>query len=84
VPHAIPIATVRRDILVSDDADHACSLFHVHRRHLLRQWLRDPELAWETPTVLAERWSKLYDGVTAENEVFPLEPFIRSESNKSR
>ncbi|KAI8263161.1 hypothetical protein K4K53_009608 [Colletotrichum sp. SAR 10_77] len=53
------------------------------QRHLLRQWLRDPEYAWETPEPLKERWGQLYDGVTPEAQVFPLEPFIRSEGNKT-
>ncbi|KAI8300586.1 Taurine hydroxylase-like protein SAT17 [Colletotrichum sp. SAR11_240] len=52
------------------------------QRHLLRQWLRDPEYAWETPEPLKERWGQLYDGVTPDAQVFPLEPFIRSEGNK--
>lgn len=54
------------------------------RRHLLRLWLRDPENAWETPEALKPRWAQLYDGVTPEREVFPLEPYIRSDSNKGR
>ncbi|KAI0181147.1 Clavaminate synthase-like protein [Hypoxylon sp. FL1284] len=54
------------------------------RRHLLRLWLRDPENAWPTPQVLKPRWAQLYEGVTPEGEVFPLEPYIRSASNKGR
>ncbi|KAK2028632.1 TfdA family taurine catabolism dioxygenase TauD [Colletotrichum zoysiae] len=54
------------------------------QRHLLRQWLRDPEYAWETPEPLRERWAQLYEGITPEAQVFPLEPFIRSEGNKSK
>ncbi|EFQ25869.1 TfdA family Taurine catabolism dioxygenase TauD [Colletotrichum graminicola] len=54
------------------------------QRHLLRQWLRDPEYAWETPEPLKERWAQLYEGITPEAQVFPLEPFIRSEGNKSK
>jgi hypothetical protein len=54
------------------------------RRHLLRLWLRDPENAWETPEALRSRWAELYDGVTAEAEVFPSEPYIRSSSNKAK
>lgn len=49
-------------------------------RHLVRLWLRDPELAWETPEALKCRWEMVYGGVTAENQVFPLEPSIRSQS----
>lgn len=48
------------------------------RRHLLRFWLRDPEYAWKTPEVIQWRWDQIYGGVTPENEVFPLEPFVRS------
>ncbi|KAL2437195.1 Taurine hydroxylase-like protein SAT17 [Exophiala dermatitidis] len=51
------------------------------QRHLLRLWLRDPEYAWETPDALKPRWAQLYDGVTPENQVFPLEPYVRSSSN---
>ncbi|KAF4471165.1 family oxidoreductase [Fusarium albosuccineum] len=54
------------------------------QRHLLRLWLRDPKNAWETPAPLKERWAELYEGVTAESEVFPSEPYIRSASNKAR
>ena len=52
----------------------------MYRRHLVRLWLRDPENAWKTPTVLQERWDRLYKGVTPEASVFPLEPFLRSAS----
>lgn len=54
------------------------------RRHLLRFWLRDPENAWHTPKILEQRWAQIYGGVTSENEVFPVEPFIRSAGNKGR
>lgn len=50
------------------------------RRHLVRLWLRDPELAWRTPEALRERWERVYADVSAENTVFPLEPSIRSAS----
>jgi hypothetical protein len=48
---------------------------------LLRMWLRDPEYAWPTPESLKERWEKVYEGVTPEKQVFPLEPRIRSASD---
>ncbi|KAK8088808.1 TfdA family taurine catabolism dioxygenase TauD [Apiospora hydei] len=54
------------------------------KRHLLRLWLRDPENAWETPEVLRPRWAQLYDGITPESQIFPLEPYIRSAGNKGR
>ncbi|KAI0152987.1 TfdA family taurine catabolism dioxygenase TauD [Xylariaceae sp. FL1272] len=54
------------------------------QRHLLRLWLRDPENAWTTPSHLRPRWAQIYDGITPENEVFPLEPFVRSAGNKGR
>ncbi|KAK2772041.1 hypothetical protein FQN52_002219 [Onygenales sp. PD_12] len=53
------------------------------QRHLIRLWLRDPEYAWETPEPLQARWAELYDGVQPENQVFPLEPRIRSASKGS-
>jgi hypothetical protein len=51
-----------------------------NRRHLVRLWLRDPENAWKTPSVLQERWDRVYKDVTPEASVFPLEPYIRSAS----
>ncbi|KAI0469651.1 TfdA family taurine catabolism dioxygenase TauD [Xylariaceae sp. FL0804] len=54
------------------------------QRHLLRLWLRDPENAWHTPDYLAPRWAQIYEGITPEAEVFPLEPFVRSAGNKGR
>ncbi|KAI1434405.1 TfdA family taurine catabolism dioxygenase TauD [Xylaria sp. CBS 124048] len=54
------------------------------RRHLLRLWLRDSEHAWETPGPLEWQWERLYKNVTPESQVFPLEPYIRSASNKQR
>ena len=52
------------------------------QRHLLRLWLRDPELAWETPAALKARWDELYHDVTEEEQVFPLEPRIRGGAGK--
>jgi hypothetical protein len=53
-----------------------------NRRHLLRLWLRDPELAWETPAALKPRWDGLYKDVTEAEQVFPLEPRIRGGAGK--
>ncbi|KAL1988656.1 hypothetical protein VTN96DRAFT_8356 [Rasamsonia emersonii] len=50
------------------------------QRHLVRLWLRDPEYAWPTPEPLKSRWINVYDDVKPENQVFPLEPTIRSAS----
>ncbi|KAH8819832.1 hypothetical protein F5884DRAFT_27374 [Xylogone sp. PMI_703] len=52
-------------------------------RHLLRLWLRDPELSWKTPGPLQPRWDELYDGVTNDEQVFPLQPQIRGGAGKS-
>ncbi|CAH0053902.1 unnamed protein product [Clonostachys solani] len=54
------------------------------RRHLVRFWLRDPENAWETPAQLQARWAELYDGVTSEKQVFPLEPYIRTAGHQRK
>lgn len=51
------------------------------QRHLVRLWLKDPENAWETPEQLQPRYNKLYDGITPESQVVPLEPFVRGASN---
>lgn len=56
----------------------------LNRRHLLRLWLRDPEYEWKTPEGLRERFANVYDGVTPEKQVFPLEPRIRSSSDGNR
>lgn len=56
----------------------------ISRRHLLRLWLRDPENAWESPKALDWRWDQLYKNITPDSQVFPLEPYIRSASNKGR
>ncbi|EMR72321.1 putative taurine catabolism dioxygenase protein [Eutypa lata UCREL1] len=73
------IARSRPDLIhtLSQDWD-------VEVRHLLRLWLRDPENAWETPGPLRERFAELYDGVTPEGQVLPVDPYIRSEGNKAR
>jgi len=52
------------------------------QRHLLRLWLRDPELAWKTPEPLKERWDALYKDVTEEEQTFPLEPEIKKNTGK--
>ncbi|KAL2109260.1 hypothetical protein VUR80DRAFT_2780 [Thermomyces stellatus] len=44
--------------------------------------LGEPENAWETLAPHVERWKNLYDGLTPQSRVFPLEPYIRSKSNK--
>ena len=46
----------------------------------MRLWLRDPELAWPTPEPLTEKWNRLYGGIRPENEVFPLEPRLRTST----
>ncbi|KND86428.1 hypothetical protein TOPH_08915 [Tolypocladium ophioglossoides CBS 100239] len=51
-----------------------------NERHLVRLWLRDEELAWETPAPLQATWDRVYKDVRKENEIFPLEPIIRSAS----
>ncbi|RQM08242.1 hypothetical protein DH86_00001439 [Scytalidium sp. 3C] len=52
-------------------------------RHLLRLWLRNPELAWQTPKQLQNRWNELYDGLTENEQVFPLQPQIRGGAGKT-
>jgi hypothetical protein len=68
---------------ISPEAGREVSV-DINRRHLVRLWLRDPENAWETPTHLRPRWANVYDGVTSENQVFPLDPVVRTASNVSR
>ncbi|PYH47303.1 TauD/TfdA family dioxygenase [Aspergillus saccharolyticus JOP 1030-1] len=54
------------------------------QRHLIRLWQRDPEYAWDTPVPLAKAWKQLYEGVTPEAQLFPLEPYIRSAAAGGR
>ncbi|KAL2158695.1 hypothetical protein VTH06DRAFT_4177 [Thermothelomyces fergusii] len=54
------------------------------QRHLVRLWLRDPEYAWKTPEVLQPRWDRIYQGVTPENSVFPLEQYLRTASSSDK
>ncbi|EGX89135.1 taurine catabolism dioxygenase [Cordyceps militaris CM01] len=51
------------------------------QRHLVRLWLRDEELAWKTPQPLQRLWDRVYKDVTPENQVLPLEPFVRTPSS---
>uniref|UniRef100_A0A8H7Y691 TauD/TfdA-like domain-containing protein n=1 Tax=Psilocybe cubensis TaxID=181762 RepID=A0A8H7Y691_PSICU len=46
------------------------------RRHLLRLWPRNEELAWKIPDELQHVWKRLYETATPDNEQFPLEPEI--------
>jgi len=46
-------------------------------RYLLRLWLRDSEYACETPKPLESRWDRVYADLSAEEQVFTLEPQIR-------
>ncbi|KAF7563167.1 hypothetical protein G7046_g958 [Stylonectria norvegica] len=84
--HAVSLDFHKGDIQYANNL----SIFHARagfkdsaekQRHLTRLWLRDPELAWKTPEALKDRWDNVYDGVTAEKSVFPLEPSIRSASD---
>lgn len=47
------------------------------RRHLLRLWLRNEELAWDTPEELKPMWNRLYYELKPEDQKFPLEPEVR-------
>uniref|UniRef100_A0A093W120 Isotrichodermin C-15 hydroxylase n=2 Tax=Talaromyces marneffei TaxID=37727 RepID=A0A093W120_TALMA len=47
-------------------------------RHLLRLWLRDSEYTWETPIQLQDRWDEIYNGLSEEEQIFPLEPTLKN------
>ncbi|KAK2591712.1 hypothetical protein QQS21_010597 [Conoideocrella luteorostrata] len=51
------------------------------QRHLIRMWLRDPDLAWPTPEALIKGWTRIYDNIRPDKSVFPLEPFMREPSS---
>ncbi|KAG2022353.1 taurine catabolism dioxygenase TauD [Coprinopsis cinerea AmutBmut pab1-1] len=46
------------------------------KRHLLRLWLRNEELAWELPEELKPLWRKTFS-VRPEDRTFALEPVVR-------
>lgn len=83
--HALSLDFKKGDIQFANNL----SIFHARdgftntvdkQRHLVRLWLRDPDNAWKTPSELKSRWDKVYHGVNEDNQVFPLEPYIRSAS----
>jgi hypothetical protein len=51
------------------------------RRHLLRLWLRNEDLAWKLPEPLKENWERLYYTAKEDEQRFPLEPEIRQASH---
>jgi len=53
-------------------------------RHLLRLWLRNEDLAWETPEELKSIWKGLYYAISPDEQRFPLEAEIRKGSRGNR
>ncbi|KAF4970845.1 hypothetical protein FSARC_2211 [Fusarium sarcochroum] len=87
--HAVSLDFHKGDIQFANNL----SIFHARggfkdspekQRHLVRLWLRDPEFAWKTPDALQPRWDNVYEGIKEENQVFPLEPFVRSSSDANK
>ncbi|KAF2685827.1 Clavaminate synthase-like protein [Lentithecium fluviatile CBS 122367] len=83
--YAVPLDFQKGDIQFANNL----SIFHARdgfrntpeqQRHLVRLWLRDEELAWKLPKELKERMAKVFEGVEEEQQVFPLEPFVRSSA----
>jgi hypothetical protein len=84
--YAVPLNFQKGDIQFVNNL----SIFHARdgfkntaeqQRHLVRLWLRDEEYAWELPRELHGRFAKVFEGVTDEKQVFPLEPFVRSSAS---
>ncbi|KAF8890086.1 hypothetical protein BD779DRAFT_1671450 [Infundibulicybe gibba] len=46
-------------------------------RHLLRLWLRNEELAWETPQALKPLWDKTF-AAPPDEQTFALDPVVRA------
>ncbi|PUU83499.1 hypothetical protein B9Z19DRAFT_1141624 [Tuber borchii] len=46
------------------------------KRHLLRLWLRNEELAWKTPEVLQSAWNVAYGSDDVSEEKWPIEPIL--------
>ncbi|PWY74248.1 TfdA family taurine catabolism dioxygenase TauD [Aspergillus eucalypticola CBS 122712] len=83
--HSISLDFRKGDIQFANNLSilHARGAFtdsNEKQRHLLRLWLRDPEYEWKKPSGLKERFDRVYDGVTVENSVYPLEATIRSSN----
>lgn len=67
--HALEIQLEKGDIQFSNNL----ALFHAReafkdgadsqKRHLVRMWLRNDNLAWETPKELEEPWKEIYGQV---------------------
>ncbi|KAF2106422.1 hypothetical protein BDV96DRAFT_507943 [Lophiotrema nucula] len=83
--YAVPLNFKKGDVQFANNL----SIFHARdgftntpeqQRHLVRLWLKDEEFGWKIPEVLKGRFDRVYAGVTPENQVFPLEPYIRSQS----
>lgn len=47
----------------------------VHRRHLLRLWLRNEELAWKLPDKLQKFWDERF-AIEPKDQTFALEPVL--------
>lgn len=63
--HKVTMRLQRGDIqLVNNLAiQHARNAFkdsHFHKRHIMRLWLRNEDLAWETPNGLQKTWIEKY------------------------
>jgi hypothetical protein len=78
--HLLTTPNDREDLFLVNSC-FSCLKIHILflRRHLLRLWLRNEDLAWKTPKALEANWKRLYE-VTADEQRFPLEPEIRSAS----
>ncbi|RKK68698.1 hypothetical protein BFJ69_g13386 [Fusarium oxysporum] len=80
--HAVTLDFHKGDIQFANNL----SLFHARagfrdskekQRHLVRLWLRDPELAWETPGPLQQLWDRVYKDLDLDNTFFPIDPVMR-------
>ena len=65
VKHQLTIKLERGDMLLINNlaVQHARSQFNdkpFQRRHAIRLWLRNAELAWETPEGLQKTWFEKY------------------------
>jgi hypothetical protein len=62
------------------DVDDAIHMKVICRRHLVRLWLRNDDLAWTTPKGLELNWKRLYS-VDPDQQRFPLNPEMRRNAN---
>jgi hypothetical protein len=80
--HSIALPTLTGDMVFCNNLAimHARNAYaqnwtDEHKRHVMRLWLRNEELAWKTPEGLANDWFKVYGESERRSHAFwPISP----------